>query len=171
MRVNHKRLNPVGNGVTLAEVEDLIGRFLHVYDEKTAGTDGGTATSGSWELRTLNTVGLNNITGASLASNQITLPAGTYFIDAIAPTFNTGSHKARLYDTTAAAAIFYGTTESSAGGNSSSSTIRGQFTLSVQSVLEIQHRVTTTNAGDGYGANAGFSVVERYTDVVIQRTS
>jgi len=148
--------------------------FLHVYDEKSTGTDGGTATSGSWETRTLNTVGTNEITGASLGSNQITLPAGTYEIHAFAPAYRCGVNKAKLYNTTATADIIIGTSARShtAGDYTNSvSIISGRFTLSVQSVLEIRHQVATTRATDGYGNAAGFSTVERYTDVRIWRVA
>ena len=54
--------------------------FLHVRDEKAANTPGGTFTASAWQKRDLNTVKTNQISGASLASNQITLPAGTYHV-------------------------------------------------------------------------------------------
>jgi hypothetical protein len=55
--------------------------LLHVRDEKSNGTAGGGSTSGSYETRTLNTVMTNEVSGASLTSNQIILPSGTYFIN------------------------------------------------------------------------------------------
>jgi hypothetical protein len=58
-------------------------QLLHVRDEKTLA-DGGTSTS-SYTKRDLNTVVTNEIAGASLSSNQITLPSGTYYINASAP--------------------------------------------------------------------------------------
>ena len=53
-------------------------KLLHMRDEKANGTQGGTFTSGSWYTRDLNTVVTNEINGASLSSNQFTLPAGDY---------------------------------------------------------------------------------------------
>ena len=44
------------------------------------GTVGGTATTAAWTTRTINTTQSNTITGCSLASNQITLPVGTYLL-------------------------------------------------------------------------------------------
>lgn len=44
------------------------------------GTNGGTATTGAWTTRTLNTTVINSITGASLGSNAITLPVGKYLV-------------------------------------------------------------------------------------------
>ena len=49
-------------------------------DQKASGTAGGDFTSGAWQTRTLNTEVFNTITGSALAANQVTLPAGTYFL-------------------------------------------------------------------------------------------
>ena len=70
-----------------------------VRDQKANGTQGGDSVSGA-NTRVLNTVQKNNINGASLASNQVTLPAGDYEIDATAPAFNCSQSKAYLYNVT-----------------------------------------------------------------------
>lgn len=53
-----------------------------VQDQKSSGTAGGDAATSAWTTAVLNTSVTNTIDGASLASNKITLPAGTYLIDA-----------------------------------------------------------------------------------------
>lgn len=45
------------------------------------GTGGGSATTDSWTTRAINTTVMNDIDGASLATNEITLAAGRYAID------------------------------------------------------------------------------------------
>jgi len=45
-----------------------------------ANTAGGTATAGAMRIRPLNTTVVNTISGCSLSSDQITLPAGTYIL-------------------------------------------------------------------------------------------
>ena len=55
--------------------------MMHVQDQKPQGTAGGTSVAGLND-RVLNTVLTNEIPGASLASNEVTLPAGEYFIAA-----------------------------------------------------------------------------------------
>lgn len=52
-------------------------------EQQTSANSADTVTNGS--VRTLNTTVVNAITGASLASNQITLAAGTYQIRAVVP--------------------------------------------------------------------------------------
>src|SRR5690242_14620433 len=51
--------------------------YRHLVADDAAG---GTFTSGAWRTRTLNEE-LRNTLGASLASNQITLPAGSYYAE------------------------------------------------------------------------------------------
>jgi hypothetical protein len=54
-------------------------QFAVFEEQQTSGTNGGTGSNG-FNTRLLNTTVANTITGASLGSNQVTLPAGTYDI-------------------------------------------------------------------------------------------
>jgi len=147
--------------------------LLHVREEQTANTAGGTFTSGSWQTRTLNTSKTNEISGASLGSNQITLPAGTYFIEAYVPAFTVDTNKAKLYNITDTADEIVGTsTNSSASGEGhESSMIFGRFTIAAQKVFEIQHQCLTTKATNGFGKPSNFGVVEVYTEVMIWKVA
>jgi hypothetical protein len=49
-------------------------------DQRADGTAGGSATAAAWTTATLGTQSTNTITGCSLSSNAITLPAGTYYV-------------------------------------------------------------------------------------------
>jgi hypothetical protein len=144
-----------------------------VVDEKTAGTQGGTCTSGSWFQRTLNTVRFNNISGASLASNQITLPAGTYYIRACSTGMGTNEFRGLLYDVTGSANLVVGTTAQSdqnSSGATVCSRIEGQFTLAVQSQIELRHRCYSTLATVGLGSSGGnWGIPEVYSTVYIQK--
>lgn len=166
----------IGRALAL-EVDEDLAALLHIQDQKASGTNGGTATSGSWETRDLTDVLTNEIAGASLTSNQITAPAGTYFIRANVAGFDCTRHQAKLYDTTAAADILIGTSEYSEGPSAGAfnhvtrSFIVGRFTLSVESVLEIRHRVENTRTTTGHGVDAGFSVTNVFADVDIRRIS
>lgn len=146
--------------------------LLHVRDEKASGTAGGTATSGAWRTRTLNTSKVNTISGASLASNQITLPAGTYYLEASAPAVVSDSHQARLYNVTDSVELVLGTSEFNVNTDASQTTslVVGQFTLTAAKVLELQHQVQTTRASNGFGVAHTFGV-NVYADVRIWRTA
>lgn len=59
-------------------------QLLHVREEQSSGTTSanGSSVAGTTEVvLTLNTIKTNEISGASLSSNQITLPAGTYYAE------------------------------------------------------------------------------------------
>lgn len=150
-----------------------IQQFLHVRDQKASGTDAGTFTSGSYVTRTLNNTQTNTISGASLASNRITLPAGTYRILASVPAYRVNAHKAILYNVTGAATTKVGTAESAPNGAAAvtRSMVSGQFTLGVTSELEIRHRCQTSFATNGFGAASSFGDNEVYTDVMIWKVS
>ena len=146
-----------------------VTQVLHVRDEKAQNTEGGTFTSGAWRVRDLNASKTNTITGASLASNQITLPAGTYWVDASAPAFAVDRNQLRLQNTTGAATLLTGSTEF-AGSATQRAFLQGLFTLTATSVLELQHRAAGTAATNGFGVKANLTT-EVYSDVVIWKTA
>jgi hypothetical protein len=144
--------------------------LLHVRDEKSSGTAGGTATSGSFDTRTLNTVVTNEISGASLTSNQIILPTGTYYIHASAPAYNVNSSRIKLRNITDSSDTIIGSTE-----NATTSTVHsfaiGRFTIAAQKTFELQHRVQSSNNTEGLGVLSNFSVTEVYADVQIWKVA
>lgn len=144
--------------------------YAKIRDVKSLGVDGGTFTQGAWQTRTLNVIETD--TGdITLSSNQITLQPGTYSILAFAPGHDVVRHQARLYNITSAAQAIAGTNEySSAGGDDGTtrSIIMGQFSVSVVSVLEIQHRCQTTTVTVGFGAACSFTN-EIYTELELTR--
>jgi hypothetical protein len=148
-------------------------KLLHVRDEKSSGTTGGTFTSGSFQTRDLNTSLTNEISGASLSSNQIILPSGTYYIDATAPAFQIDKHKAKLRNITDSSDTLIGTSEFSQyfGAYTTTSFVTGRFTIASQKTFELQHRCETTLATNGLGVDGGFSVTAVYTDVKIWKVA
>ena len=148
-------------------------QLLHVRDEKSDNTDGGSNSAGSFVARTLNTVKTNEISGASLASNQITLPSGTYYIHASAPAYAVDKHKLKLRNTTDSSDTLIGTSNFSYSASSieNRSFVIGRFTISAQKVFELQHRSATLKSGDGFGVGSGFSVIEVFADVQIWKVA
>jgi hypothetical protein len=149
---------------------------LIIRDEKTTNTAGGTFTSGAWQTRTLNTV--HSKTGifaamadaSILATNQITLPAGTYRVLIFCPAQNVNAHKARLQNITDGTRTLIGMSAhaGATGGVGTSAVISGRFTITAQKVFEVQHQATTTRATDGFGLASNFDT-EIYTTVEIER--
>ncbi|MDP2621464.1 MAG: hypothetical protein Q8P46_15055 [Hyphomicrobiales bacterium] len=158
------------NPLRTKQAIDAFNQLLHVRDEKAAGTQGGTFTAGDWRTRTLNTSLTNEITGASLGSNQITLPAGTYYIDAVLPFTNGAAavHKGRLQNITDTTTTVLGNNVQAvnSGSSGASNSVFGKFTIAAEKVFEVQHRTTTTRSNDGFGADSSFAT-EVYADVQI----
>lgn len=141
--------------------------YLEYRDEKAAGTDGGTCTSGSFATRTINTEVSDAGGYGALSANQITLTAGTYEVWASAPALVVDNHQARLRNVTDGTTVIVGSSAYSGSGNTNATTsiVTGRFTIGASKALEIQHRCQTTKATNGYGDAANFGEVEVYTIV------
>jgi hypothetical protein len=151
---------------------------LHVRHQVAAGASPGSGTAGTWFTRPLNTVVLNQITGASLASNRITLPAGTYELQAY---ISSGCGTAASYvdqirfrnitDSTTAALglVGYlargGSATGDAGGNPSYIPY-SRFTISATKVFELQHHSTYALV---FGCASAGGEVGIFADVLIKK--
>lgn len=149
-------------------------QLLHVVDEKGSTSDGGSSAATTWSTRDLNTVRTNEITSASLSSNQISLPAGTYIIESHSPLYKSGRFRVRLWNVTDSAATLLGTSAcSDAGDNTGAySHIRGKFTIAGTKSFRIEYYCAagqaTTGLGTAVGSSAGSSV---YTEVLIWKVA
>lgn len=146
---------------------------VHVADVKASGTNGGTFTAAAWQTRTLNTVYANDVTGASLSSNEVTLPAGTYDVEASCPAFRVNYHQARLWDVTNGALLLPGTPSYQGTTDGSTlSLVRGRITLAGSTVVRLEHYCTSTKASDGFGfANAGPGISPVYSSLVLTKVA
>jgi len=141
-------------------------------DEKSAGTQGGTFTSGAWRTRDINTTRINRITGISLSANQLTIPAGTWYVLAKSAAFAVDLSKLRFYNTTDASLLVQG--ENSHASSASSvpmvAELEGIFVISAQKVCELQHICLSTRATDGFGIGQSMAgEVEIYSTIILQR--
>lgn len=143
--------------------------FLHVQDQKASETNAGASSVGN-QTREINTTLRNTITGASLASNQITLPAGDYYIEASAPSYRSGRHKIKLKNVTDSTNEVIGTSSFNDRDEDAqnASFISGYFSIAAEKDFEIQHYISLAKTIDGLGiATNEPGVVEVYTDVKI----
>lgn len=140
-------------------------------DEKPSGTDGGTFTSGAWRTRDINTTQFNDITSASISSNQITLPAGTYKITAYAPAFGGDRTRSRFYNVTDSAVAINGLSAiNNTGTLQYINIVEGLITIASSKTFELQHIINVTQAGNGFGVGtAAFSTPEVYSTVSIMK--
>ncbi len=152
---------------------DLATAIAIIVDEKANAALSGTATSGSWLTRTLNTIRHDPQSLASLASNEFTLQAGTYKIEWDAPFFVTNRAATRLYNVTDAAVAATGTCIFCSSGSSVAGISSGVTYLTLASAKDfrVEYQVETTAASNGLGVStlAGFGEVETFTTVKIQK--
>lgn len=156
-----------GDGVWTAISQDVI----VLEDVKTAGTAGGSFTAGAWQTRTLNTETRDTGNHCTLSSNQFTLAAGTYEIDAVCPANSCGLHQARLYNVTGASETIAGTSAQSDPSVSVTtySHIRGTFAVVSPTAFRIEHHCQSTRATDGFGPTAGFAGNSIFTRVFLRK--
>jgi hypothetical protein len=138
-------------------------------------TVGGSA----WVTRLLETTVTNTISGASLASNKVTLPAGTYSVVANAP-FCTDSggnvrFKHRIYNVTDAAVILYSLVGNMAiedtGGVPAQAFVPliGQFTLAAAKDVRLDTWTDMSGTTHGNCLPANDGSAEVYVDLLITK--
>jgi hypothetical protein len=153
-------------------VTGLFDAYGKWSDKKTSGDGGGTFTKDIWQKRDLNFEDSDDSNLGTLANDQLTLEAGTYVCSVKAPGQNVNKHALRLYDTTGADVLIDGENAdcTAASGVTTHAMLSDKFTITVQSVLEIQHYSTSTQASTGFGA--ALAIVgrdERYTTIELWR--
>lgn len=145
--------------------------FMHARDEKASGTAGGSSSAGS-QIRTLNTVVHNSISGASLASNQITLPSGKYHVKAIAPASKSLGHRLRLVnvtDSTVAILGVSGHNDASADYGHSPALLEGRVEITSTKVFNLTHYITNAIATDGLGKAVSDTFVEVFASIIVTK--
>lgn len=138
-------------------------------DQKASGNAGGTFTAAAWQTRTLNTEVVDSNSDCTLASNQFTLVAGTYEIEASAPGAAVNQHQIRLRNITDSTTDATGTSEFSSTAQTRSH-LKIRLTIAGSKAFEIQHYCQTTGVGNGFGVTGGFGT-EVYTTVFIRRVA
>jgi len=122
-----------------------------IADRKAYDAQGGTATSGAWRTRDLNTE-ISDADGiVSISSNQFTLGAGTYTIEWSAPCYMGDRGAAKLYNITTSADVGYGNTHYTAADAQSDTDGALVTTIAGTTVYEIQQWVETTKSSYGFG--------------------
>jgi len=129
--------------------------LFHIVNEQATATGGGGSTTLNFIKIPYNTVKTNEITGASLSSNQITLPSGSYYVSANTVLYRTNESKIFLRNVTDSTYDLIGHPMFVSQGDSASGTVHidGRITISSQKVFEIQVWTQRTQAnGFGYGS-------------------
>lgn len=139
------------------------GALLYHIQHKTIG-NGGTTVTGVFTTRPLNYELITEISGASLSSNQITLPFGKYYIEWYS--YGTsGINQTRFRNITDGATEIIGEVDGGAG----SSKGYGKFTIYSTKIFELQHWVGAGLATTGFGADANTGEDNIFADILIWR--
>ncbi len=141
--------------------------YIKIEGQLAAGTSGGGCTLSTWNVRALSTEVVDTGNHASIASNQITLSAGTYRVRASAPAFKAESHRIRLRNVTdgTTVAVGGGAYCSSVDNTTTHSHLSGRFTIAASKALELQHHTGATQAGNGLGVGSSSGEVEVYAEI------
>ncbi|WP_339855916.1 pyocin knob domain-containing protein [Roseovarius nubinhibens] len=145
-----------------------VGQEIIVTDVKPQGTASQTVVTG-YNVRELNTIERNTISGASLASNLISLPAGTYEIDANIATGFVGVCRLKVAGSVSGDLILGAGMNLNNGSLYAQQNIAGTFTLASTENISIEQYVQTARA-NGAGTYANIAgEAELYARVRIKK--
>jgi hypothetical protein len=168
-KLTHTSLQTTGN--------PFGAQLLHVREEQSSGVASVTSAAAGWVTSALNTTKTNEISGASLGSNTITLPAGTYHFDGRVTSYVTINSsqsilQSRLYNVTAGTVVTYGTVTKivllvTQGGHQIESHVRGRVTVAGTTDFQLQQD-TWSNGGVGQPGSLGTEV---YADIMFWKVA
>lgn len=147
-------------------------KCMIAHEEQAGGVPAGDSVAGV-NVRALNTVISNTITGASLGSSRITLPAGSYSVEASAPGMGNG-HKLYLYNVTDSATSILGTAENSLSATDTANPVwtrsfcKGIITLTAQKVFELRHYFVEPCA-NGLGNDITTTQNAVYSQIILEK--
>jgi hypothetical protein len=137
-----------GDGSGLTNVGGGSPSVFSIRDEKSVGVAAQYLPANYWNHHDLQTTDVNTLTGASLAANVITLPAGTFDVYASTQSYRENGCKARLYDITNSATLLASTNNASHSSFYSGGTeqIIGRITVASGGITcRLEQNVTTAS--------------------------
>ncbi len=135
--------------------------YAYLYERQSTNTDGGSATSGNYtnyNVRVLNQEE-DPDSIVSLASNQFTLTAGTYFIQFCVPGYNIDGFNAKIFNTTDGEDVKYTNSMRSDAGGDTCLTAWGACTITISGTktFEIRQHNQTAYSNAGLGLRSGYA--------------
>lgn len=176
-----------GSQITALNVQITRGEYIHIQDQKASTTNGQSLAHDSWTVRELTTEVTDEGSNAALASNQVTLAAGTYYIKAKAGSWSGDGisgyyhkHKIIWAETTSTLTDIVGmagyVTGFAASGTTTYSYLSGKFTITAgnvtnnQDIFELKHYAyNAQHAAVPGGVSVDDGTVEIYTDIELWR--
>lgn len=162
------------NGTSWIPLTPPANDIVMLTQDLAALSNGGSSVATTWTTRVINTEVADPNGICTLASNQFTLPAGTYTISFVQQFCGGYDFKGRIRNITAGTTVALSNNARvaalTANNNCESSGV-GIFTISTTSTFELQYyaqsAVATFGLGIGQYATSGES--ERYVTILIQR--
>ena len=146
----------ITNGKKCQQYLIMILLFFHGQEQKSSGIHGGSFISDTWTTRDINTIVFNNINGADLENNNITLPPGNYYIHAAAHAHAVNGHKLRIYSNEKLMTGFSSHANARAGGSSTETSLFGYFLFEEETTMTLQHICEETKETNGLGKANNF---------------
>jgi hypothetical protein len=156
------------SGMKWAEISGSTERMV-VTDRRAAGGDGGTATAGAWTQREINTEEHNSIVGASLATDTVTLPAGTYSIRGFAVLYGNCRRAHNRLEFAASGTIISSSAYASSYGQVHTTVFNDVITLAAEDTFDLEYYVATTVATYGVGIGADTAEDDIYSTIEITK--
>lgn len=157
----------------MARQEVPLGDTIVVEHRRAQGTDGGDFLSGADRTVPLTDLVRDDGGQASLASNQITLAAGTYeIVWAWSVGHSVGLWRAWFHNVTDNAVVQLGSSEraNTTGSHTTHSLIAGgTFTITASKVCELRARCDTSRSGNGFGKATNLKGSEVYAQVILRK--
>jgi hypothetical protein len=149
-----------------------VSAYAHYRGQFANGVNGGTAAAG-WNQRPLNVEVEDDANLGTLASNRVTLIAGTYRVRAYGVVWAAGNHQLRLRNITDTVTVLSGlSVNTQANTHAPTALLDGRFTIAAGKALELQ---SFTAAGQASTNGLGFSVSsgepEIYSELEIWKVS
>ena len=165
-----------GSGSTatgqLEFADDSGGKFASyaiICDQKGTNTAGGSSSTGTFNVRDLNTELSDADSIVSISSNQFTLQAGTYLIKASAPSYKGNRHQIIIHNATDVATVAIGTSEFSYHENLGTTTrsfAMCRVTIGAAKAFEIRHRHGRAQATNGLGLETNYDTLASVYTIV-----
>ena len=155
--------------VTVAASATAFTSYAVFWDQKANNTQGGTASSGSWQVRELNQeTDPDGI--ASVSTNVVTVAAGSYLFKWRCPAYDCNEHQSALYDVTNTTR-YPGTGSYANASETHNDYSEGivRLTLSGSTEVRLEHQVNTTSGGNGWGTAVNFSENNIYSILEIYK--
>jgi len=128
---------------------ELIDDNFSIVSHVETSSDGGAATKGSWEPRSLNEGGVDEL-GILIAGDKVQLDKGKYQVTGYAYADPSTYHQVRMFNVTTSKEVILG------GSGMGTSHLIGEIVVPVSSIYRFESQVDTTVAAVGYGKKNPF---------------